>query len=77
MNKVKWINKIPDIDGKYWLYAKIWGDEEPHLYIIKVMKVSNGYIWECRGAFLYPNDIEGKCYTTELLPPELPEIKGL
>ena len=72
VSREKWINKIPDINGLYWLYGKLWSDESPKLYIVKVLKVSNGYMWECRGNFLSPSDIEGKFYTSKLNEPELP-----
>jgi len=72
MTKTEWIRKIPDINGLYWVYGKIWGDESPEFHIIKVMKVSNGVLWEYRGSFLFPSDIKGEIYVTELFPPELP-----
>jgi len=72
--ETKWIktNKLPNIEGRFWLYGKVWEDEKPKLYIIKIIKIANGFLYECRGQFLFENEIEGEFYITELFEPKLP-----
>ena len=75
--KTKWIKitTLPLVKGRFWLYGKVWGDEAPDLYIIEVMKVSNGFMHTLKGSYLFDNDIEGECYITKLHDPELPVFK--
>lgn len=67
------MNMLPNIEGRFWLYGCVWGDDKPKLYIIEAMKVSNGFLHSLKGDFLFDADIAGFFFITELRDPKLPE----
>ena len=68
-----WIKIFPEEEGLYWLYARVWSDEKPKLYPAEVLKISNGFLYTCKGQFLFEDDIEGDFYFRKMELPELPE----
>ena len=73
--KMKWIKTktFPNIEGRFWLYGRVWGDKKPQLYILESLKISNGFLYSAKGSYLWENEIEGVFYIMELFDPELPD----
>ena len=78
--KVKWITKLPEIEGIYWFYGYLFGKyfgaerNDPEWTIFKVCKCSNGFLYAAKGHFINISDIEEGHYAPFELP-EFPELK--
>ena len=71
----KWIEGLPTKSGNYWFYG--WSSDfdkrnnEPHLVLMKTVKISNGLAHIANGQFYYADSI-GKHMLAEL--PKVPEL---
>jgi hypothetical protein len=67
-----WTSEWPTEASRYWLFARVWGDEEPKLYHVEVWKIANGFAYVCNGHFLGRNDVKGEPAWQPITLPELP-----
>lgn len=68
----EWTTEWPQEEGRYWLYGRVWGDEEPCLYYAEVKKIANGFMTTCSGHFLFKGDCDDQPQFQRIKLPELP-----
>jgi hypothetical protein len=64
----EWTSEWPTEAGEYWLYGRVWSDEEPKLYYVEVRKGANCIMCVCHGNFLYNSDCEDGQWQKITLP---------
>ena len=48
----KWNKDIPTKPGYYWFYGELWDKKD--IYYIRCRKITNGFMYVTKGAFVYP-----------------------
>ncbi len=72
---MKFYNIFPQKEGWFWLYGRVWGDDEPEFHAVDVIKIANGYLHKYASAHLTEEDIEGDFWFFEARMPKIPETK--
>lgn len=73
-----WIKGLPNSESDYWLYSYRYGkiscgnEEKPELQLLKVRKISNGFMMIADGQFVWGHEVEEPYYKVAELPTEFP-----
>ncbi|MHA1483359.1 MAG: hypothetical protein ACTSQA_07985 [Candidatus Heimdallarchaeaceae archaeon] len=60
MKDTKWTNEPPTKEGYYWFFGWTWATPDDllttkkELVFVDVRKISNGFVYICKGALIYP-----------------------
>lgn len=74
----KWTKKWPKKEGDYWMYSYRYGriscgsPAKPEFSLVKVRKVSNGFMYSADGGFLFEKEPE-EAWFKKFEYPDLPK----
>lgn len=71
---MKWSKKFPTKEGDYWFYGYRYGKiscgqvQEKEFVRVKVLKCSNGLLYNAEGHFMYESEVEEAIFTPIVFP---------